>query len=103
MELQELKDKLKLADEEYRKTRFAIHKEYAFSHNKVGIDDVVFDGNKSVKVQKIRIHVDYEKAECVYEGVELNKDGSIKKKRGSDKIENAIYQRYLKQINGVNV
>lgn len=103
MEAQELKEKLKLAYEEHNKARFAIFKEYALSHNKVSVGDIVFDGDKMVKVEKIKINVQYDKSECVYCGYELNKNFSIKKKRGSDKIESAIYQGSLKQINGINV
>jgi hypothetical protein len=99
MEQQELK----LVDEEYRKNRFAVYVEYAFSHNKVKVGDVVSDGETSVRVEKIKVSVEHDKSECVYYGPELNKDGSNKKKRGSDRIEAGMYQRYLKQINGVSV
>lgn len=105
MELQELKDKLKIADEEAKKIRFSIFREYALSHNKVAIGDIVSDKHKTILVEKIKVNVSfsYDKPECVYCGIELNKDFSVKKKKGADKIPYSIFQCYLEQINGINI
>lgn len=104
MELQEFKDKIKKEQEELELRCKAIMREYAISNNKIKIGDVIREDTGDVlKVEKIVVQLSYDKPYCVYKGYLLNKDGSIKKKKGSDIIHSSIIQPLLKQINGINV
>lgn len=80
-EYDELLNKIRTETQEKEKN---LARQFAMSNNTVKVGDIVSDYAGRVKVTKVKFTMvgarNY--PECVYEGNELNKDGTIKMTRG---------------------
>jgi hypothetical protein len=70
----------------------ALAREYALANNPVKIGDVVSDSSTTIKVEEIRVLIDWSKPSCFYIGAELKKDGTPKK----GAVKNSVYQCNIK-------
>lgn len=86
--------KLKLAsiEKECWEKKKAVLIEYANDHNPYKIDDIIQDHNCIIQIKKIDVHISGNASECIYTGVQLNKD-----RRTPSKLQKqtTIYQRNI--------
>jgi hypothetical protein len=81
MTKQELQEKLKMLDNEYKLKVSKINSEYAFSNNPYKVGDKFTDDIGSILIEKIQWSKTFyeEVPSCCYIGIELKKDGTPKK------------------------
>jgi hypothetical protein len=83
MELQDLKDRLKVLEQEYESKQKEVMREYCDENNPYKIGDKFTDHIGTILIEKILYSYYnsflYEAPSCVYFGPELKKDGTPKK------------------------
>ena len=78
------------ASSEYDKKRREINREYALSNSPYKIGDKITDHVATIEIKSISFATKFMGTypECVYTGIQLNKDGKVSKKQD----HNTIYQ-----------
>lgn len=79
---------LNAASTEYDKKRVALLKEYALANNPYKVDDFITDHAATIQIKAIKFYLTTDNPQCVYEGIQYNKDGKVSKKQD----HNTIYQ-----------
>lgn len=95
MDKETLKTKLKELQEQFKIDEKNIIREFAFSNNPYKIGDIVTDHIGSIKIEKIKYSYSAnfdELPQCVYYGIELNKNGKPSKKQN----HTAVWQCNIK-------
>lgn len=96
MEYTDFKIKLQAIKDEAKKKEQDLYVEYALSNNNFKVGDIVTDHIGSIKIEKIKVHVNgfigNYKPECKYIGIELKKDLTPTK----IKKERVVYQSNVK-------
>lgn len=78
---------LNAASTEYDNKRRQIIREYALSNNPHNIGDRITDHIGTIEIKEIKAHCHFGGIpECVYIGVQYNKDGKLSKKQDHTKI-----------------
>jgi hypothetical protein len=95
MDKQEYIEKLKAIDDDAKKAKAAISKEFAMSNNPVKLGDIISDHASTIVVDHIGLGYSCGMPECVYRGVALTKKLVPKKNGSSEKI----WQSNLKMEN----
>jgi len=77
-----------------RKELDELNRKFATENSTVKIGDIITDGNRRIKIDDISVTIDWftDMPQCMYEGVELKKDGTPRK----DGNRYSIYQESLK-------
>lgn len=96
MNEKEYDDKRKKLNLDHDKQLANIDKEYALSNNPYNVGDVISDHYKTIRIKKIRTtRVLLGKPTCLYEGLRLNKDGTISKRQD----DCSVFQRNIAKPN----
>jgi hypothetical protein len=90
MTQEEYKQKLVDLEDQYKKQKNEIIREYAYTNNPYATGAIISDHNNKIRVDKIMVGTvrGNEFPCCVYEGVQLNKDNTPNK-RG---LTSRVYQ-----------
>lgn len=99
MENEELKDRLKRAENDYERAKIVIYKDYAYANNPYKIGDIVTDHVGSLEIMAIKVSISFGESECIYEGVNLKKDGKPEKKQGRPVHQSNVIPALTKFIN----
>lgn len=83
-----LKEKLRSAYQDYERAKRVIYKDYAAANNPYKEGDMITDHVATIKIESIGVYVSGEESQCVYTGIQYNKDGKVSKKQD----HNIIYQ-----------
>lgn len=75
------------ASEAYKKRKREIYREYAFSNNPYKVGDKITDHAATIEIKGFKVYVGYDGIpECVYNGIQFNKDGKVNKKQDHNTI-----------------
>jgi hypothetical protein len=80
MSFEEYKSELKRINEEFDLKKRLLATKYALSNTNYTVGDIVKDHIGTIKVEKIYTTMSFNVPVCVYEGIELKKDGTPTKK-----------------------
>lgn len=89
MTYNEYKLKLSELQTEFENKKKELAKEYAFANNSIKVGDIIKDSVGSIKVEKIRYTtglISSNTPECVYDGIELTKQGTPSKRQQHTRI-----------------
>lgn len=72
---------------EYDKKRREVDRRYAFANNPYKVGDKISDHISTIEIQSINAYVQFGGIpECVYTGIQYNKDGKVSKKQDHKNI-----------------
>jgi len=81
MTKEEYKIEMNQIEKRFDAEKKELYKRYAFANNPYKVGDIITDHIGSIQIQKIQTYVSLSYPECVYTGIELNKDGNPSKKQ----------------------
>ena len=91
MTLEEMQKGINELHNIYQREKKALYKKYALSNNPYKIGDIITDHIGTLRIVEIGVYVSEEKPQCMYHGIQLNKDGKVSKKQD----HTTIYQSNL--------
>lgn len=95
----EFKKRMAEAEQEYKKKKFAIQKEFAESNNTIKIGDIIEDHFQRIKVGSIAIVLYGRKPECAYKGTRLTKSNKPFKSGGRGTVWQCNLKRVVSKVN----
>ena len=93
MNIDEYKEALRMIENDAKRKKSILSKEYAISNNTISIGDIIEDHIGRIKVGEIGVYYS-DPPQCCYEGVVLREDGHANKKN----ITRKVYQSNIKQV-----
>lgn len=79
MTIEQYNEKIKFLNTVFENAKKEVGRDFAISNNTIKIGDIIKDHNGTIKVEVIRVYLS-NPPQCVYNGVELNKDNTPNKK-----------------------
>lgn len=98
MTIEEYETKEKELESNYIKERNALARYYAIIHNPYKIGDIITDHKETIKIEVIKVYLDFKNPCCCYSGTILNKDLTPNKKNKKSNI----YQNNIKTSSTIN-